>query len=126
VFVSGGTMPADQMPAAGAAFIRRFSRTQSGVPVHPYAVYAAHATEVLLDAIARSDGTRGSVIEQLFATKTPDGLTGPVRFDRRGDTVYGAVTILRVENPATARSLGSVEGAKVERIARVSPELVER
>jgi DNA-binding SARP family transcriptional activator/ABC-type branched-subunit amino acid transport system substrate-binding protein len=126
VFVSGGAVPTDQMPPAGAAFVRRFSRTQSGVPVDPFAVYAAHATEVLLDAIARSDGTRGSVIEQLFVTKTPDGLTGPVRFDRRGDTVYGAVTILRVENPATARSLGSVEGAKVERIARVSPELVER
>ena len=37
--------------------------------VEPATVYAAQATEVLLDAIARSDGTRGSVLEQLFKTR---------------------------------------------------------
>ena len=34
--------------------------------VEPSAVYAAQATEVLLDAIARSDGTRASVLDELF------------------------------------------------------------
>jgi branched-chain amino acid transport system substrate-binding protein len=126
VFVSAGAVPTDRLPPAGDAFVQRFSRTQSGVPVEPFSVYAAHATEVLLDAIARSDGTRASVIEQLFKTSTREGLTGPVDFDARGDTVHGAVTILRVEGPGKDTALGSVEGAEVVRIARLSPELVER
>ena len=49
------------------------------------ALYAAQATEVLLDAIARSDGSRASVTRALLATKIEDSLIGDVSFDADGD-----------------------------------------
>jgi hypothetical protein len=66
---------------AGARFVERF-RTRPCGHVEKTAVHAAQAAGVLLDAIARSDGTRGSVIEQLFQTRVYDGLLGTFRFRR--------------------------------------------
>ena len=48
------------------------------------------AADTLLDAIGRSDGTRGSVLEQLRRTREPRGLVGEVGFDERGDIREGA------------------------------------
>ena len=84
-----GLIP-DRLPPAGARFIDRFGRTQGRgrrprMPVEKTVVYAAQAAPVLLDAIARSDGTRGSVIDQLFRARVSDGLLGTFRFDARGD-----------------------------------------
>jgi ABC-type branched-subunit amino acid transport system substrate-binding protein len=52
----------------------------------------AQATEALLAAIASSDGTRRSVIRQLFLTR----LNGRSRFDRYGDPVTAPVTVFRI------------------------------
>ena len=123
VFLALSGVPTERMPAPGAAFVERFARTRPGVPVESFTVYAAHAAEVMLDAIERSDGTRGSVVDELFRTHEASGLTGPVDFDARGDIVEGAVTIVRVTDGAGSNAIGSAEGATVERIARVSPEL---
>jgi ABC-type branched-subunit amino acid transport system substrate-binding protein len=68
-----------------------------GRPAQYYSVAAAQATEVMLDAIARSDGTRASVVRELFKTRVEDGILGTFSFDRNGDTTAGAVTIFRVE-----------------------------
>lgn len=57
--------------------------------------YAAQAAQVLLDAIARSDGTRASVTKELFATRVRGGILGTFGFDRNGDTTEQKVTILR-------------------------------
>jgi hypothetical protein len=56
------------------------ARTQSGVAIEHSAVHAAH---VILDAVARSDGTRTSVLDELFRTHVRDGLLGDVAFDAR-------------------------------------------
>jgi hypothetical protein len=64
-----------ELGAAGRRFLREFGATQSG-RVDVASVYAAQATELLLDAIARSDGTRASVSAQLFRARVRDGLVG--------------------------------------------------
>ena len=48
------------------------------------AVYAAEAANVLLDAIAASDGSRAGVRAALFRVAR-DGLLGPIRIDENGD-----------------------------------------
>ncbi len=48
-------------------------------------MYAGQAAEVLLDAIAASDGTRESILEQLFATSVTDGIIGSFTFNENGD-----------------------------------------
>ena len=41
----------------------------------------------MLDAIARSDGTRDDVTAKLFGTHVTNGLLGTFRFDANGDPV---------------------------------------
>ena len=57
-YVSVTGIVTTEFPPGGERFVERFRQTQPGVEVEPSAVYAAQATDVLLDALARSDGTR--------------------------------------------------------------------
>ena len=41
----------------------------------------------MLDAIGRSDGTRASVVKELFKTNVKNGIMGTFRFDKNGDIV---------------------------------------
>ena len=124
VYMSLTGLVTEHLPAAGAGFAERFARTQAGKPVEPSAIYAAQATIVLLDAIARSDGTRRSVVDELFRTRVTDGLLGDFRFDARGDISESPVTVLRVRKGGASRTVMSFEGAEVERVMRPSPSLV--
>lgn len=65
---------------------------------HPYTVSAAQATNLLLDAIGRSDGTRRSVITELFASEVRGGVLGDFSVTPAGDTTANQVTIYRIEN----------------------------
>ena len=51
----------------------------------PYPVYQGQSAQVLLDAIARSNGTRSSVSDQLFKTNVKNGIMGTFHFDKYGD-----------------------------------------
>ena len=114
----------ESLPPEGTAFVRRFARTQPGAVIEPSAVYAAQATQVVLDALERSDGTRGSLLEALFATKVQDGLLGDFGFDRRGDISESPVTIMRVARGGSDTRVASVEGGVIERVTRPSADLV--
>jgi branched-chain amino acid transport system substrate-binding protein len=124
MYVSVGGLVVEKLPPAGARFVERFGRTQPGVPVEPAAVYAAQAAEVMLDAIARSDGTRASVLEELHRIRVRNGLLGSFEFDANGDISESPITILRLERGGGSRAVGSVEGGVVERVVRPSPDLV--
>jgi branched-chain amino acid transport system substrate-binding protein len=124
LFVTPGGLVTAELPPAGARFAARFARTQAGVPVEAPAIYAAQAALVLLDAIARSDGTRASVVEQLFRTRVTDGLLGTFRLDSSGDVTEAPVAVLRVREGGTSRRILSVEGAVVERVVRPPSSLV--
>lgn len=124
MYLSLAGVVTEGLPPAGARWVMRFGATQSGVPVEPSAVYAAQATEVLLDAIGRSDGSRASVVRELFETRITDGLLGSFDFDANGDISESPVTIVRVERAGRGNKIASVEGASVARIERPSPALV--
>ncbi len=99
LYVSIPGPPADRLTGRGAAFVNAFGATVGGPDkVAAEAVYAAQATEVLLDAIEASDGSRASVAEKLLATNVTDGLMGAFAIDANGDTTRGAVSIVQVQN----------------------------
>ena len=50
----------------------------------------------MLDAIARSDGTRASVTREVFRARVEDGILGDIRFDRNGDLVDAPFTFFRI------------------------------
>jgi branched-chain amino acid transport system substrate-binding protein len=112
------------LPSAGASWVERFRATQGRATIEPSAVYAAQATEVLIDAIARSDGTRASVVEQLFATRITDGLLGAFGFDGNGDISESPVTIVRVQGAGGGNLVQSLDGAPIVKVERPSPRLV--
>jgi branched-chain amino acid transport system substrate-binding protein len=90
-------IPRPALPPAGKQFLREFGPTMDA-PGAQGAPEAAQATEVLLDAVARSDGTRASVVEELFATKVENGILGTFSFDRLGDIDPAPVGVYRYEN----------------------------
>lgn len=124
VYVSVGGVVIERLPPGGARFVERFGRTQAGAEIEPSTVYAAQATHVLLDAIARSDGTRASVVQELFRTRVEDGLLGSFGFDRNGDITESPITIVRVRARGASTTIGSVDGATVERVVRPQARLV--
>jgi branched-chain amino acid transport system substrate-binding protein len=74
-----------------ASFSKKFGREPTG-----FALSSAQAIDVLLDAIARSDGTRTSVTRSLFHTRVTNGILGSFWITPTGDTTLNAVTIHRV------------------------------
>jgi ABC-type branched-subunit amino acid transport system substrate-binding protein len=94
MLVTGPGLPAKKLPAAGQRFLREFAPTSTDSSDAPE---TAQATEALLDAIARSDGTRASVVDELFKTKVTNGILGSFSFDRHGDIAPAPVGIFRVE-----------------------------
>jgi hypothetical protein len=101
--------PPTELPPAGQRFLR-----ESGVePVAPGTgpPEAAQATEVLLHAIARSDGTRASVVEELFATKVENGILGSFTIDEFGDIDPAPVGVYRYEDG----------GIVLDHVVRTSP-----
>jgi branched-chain amino acid transport system substrate-binding protein len=85
MFMSVAGVPIDDFKGAGAEFAAAFKPTLGGKPIDPYAIYGAQAAQVMLDAIAASDGSRASVIEQLFNTKVTDGFLGSFEINENGD-----------------------------------------
>src|SRR6185436_6213316 len=70
----------NRLSPAGRRFLKDFLAVEpkpglTGVAA-PYAIYAAQAAEVMLDAIARSDGTRPSVTRELMTTRVRNSFLG--------------------------------------------------
>ena len=97
MFVSVAGLPNEQLPAGGQKFIKDFSKTIGGAAPDPYAVYAAQAAQVMVQAIAQSDGTRAGVAKQLFDVKVKNGILGNVSFNEDGDVTANPVTIYLVK-----------------------------
>jgi ABC-type branched-subunit amino acid transport system substrate-binding protein len=112
---------AASLTPAGARFAARFgTAARKG-----YAMNAAQAAEVVLQAIARSNGTRASVLRSLRSLRVKDGILGSFAFDRNGDITPATVTVLRVGG-ATSRDVQlpiDLEGASVERVIPVPASL---
>lgn len=96
MYVANSGIPNGKLPPAGRRFLREFEAAQGEPGPDLSAAYAAQAAEILLDAIARSDGTRSSVTRELFRTRIRDGILGDIRFDENGDLLEGPVTIYRI------------------------------
>jgi branched-chain amino acid transport system substrate-binding protein len=79
----------------GTRFVASFSKRFGGNPTR-YAVEAAQAIDVLLGAIARSDGTRSSVTSNLFETQISNGILGSFGITPTGDTTLNVVAIYRI------------------------------
>ncbi|MEP6909503.1 MAG: BTAD domain-containing putative transcriptional regulator [Actinomycetota bacterium] len=122
IYVSLPGLTTERLPPAGRRFLREFAATQPG-RVDATAVYAAQATEVLLSAIARSDGSRESVLRELFATQMKDGILGSFTFSATGDTTSTPITILRAQRGGGPKVVAGYEGSVIDRVIEPSRHL---
>jgi ABC-type branched-subunit amino acid transport system substrate-binding protein len=99
VYLAVAGLPVERLPDQGDRFVTRFE-TAIGRSPHPYAVYAAQAARVLLDAVAASSGSRASVARAVLDTKLTHDLIGSVSFDENGDPTRAPVAIFRVHDRA--------------------------
>jgi ABC-type branched-subunit amino acid transport system substrate-binding protein len=116
----------ERLGTEGKRFLREFGATQRGSRVDIAAVYAAQAAELLLAAIARSDGTRASVSSELLKAKVHGGLLGSFAVDAEGDPVPAPVTIVRLEHGGGSDVVLNYQGARVDRVITPSRRLLGR
>jgi branched-chain amino acid transport system substrate-binding protein len=129
VYVIFPVAAAEMLGPAGRRFVRAFGATQPGGVVQSgtYVPEAAAATDVVLQAIARSDGTRASVLRQLRNAKAGDGILGPFRFDLNGDMDPALVTAFRVTGKAErgVALVSDFRGSRPVRLMRVPTRLLD-
>jgi ABC-type branched-subunit amino acid transport system substrate-binding protein len=85
MFMSVAGVPIDQFKGKGAEFADAIKPRLGGANVDPYAIYGAQAAEVMLNAIAASDGSRGDIIAKLFEQQIDDGFLGTFAINENGD-----------------------------------------
>jgi branched-chain amino acid transport system substrate-binding protein len=123
VYVATSHVPPDALDLTSAG--KRFARDLGATAHGEFALHAGQAAEVVLQAIARSDGTRASVLRELQGIEVKDGILGDFGFDRYGDITPAKIAILRVttSTPPNLRLPGYLEGAVVDRVVTVPPRL---
>jgi ABC-type branched-subunit amino acid transport system substrate-binding protein len=87
--------PVSALPSAGRRWAAEFERRWGAKPCC-YAVHAGQAMQIVMDAIAHSDGTRAQVLEALKRTQVRGGLVGDFRFDRYGDPTLTTIAVHRI------------------------------
>jgi ABC-type branched-subunit amino acid transport system substrate-binding protein/DNA-binding beta-propeller fold protein YncE/predicted Ser/Thr protein kinase len=126
MYVTTNDLPRGILPLSAAG--RRFKR-DIGDPATQYVgvMEAGQAADLVMDAIARSDGTRASVLDKLFASDVKDGILGNFRFDPNGDITTASIPILRVTGatPPGESIPRDFQGATLDRVVQVPPSLVK-
>jgi len=116
MYVAPAGTAAEAADPAERAMLRRIGPGRSATSFEPYVIEAARATEALLEAVARSDGSRGSVVDHL---RTP-------AFTATGDPAVGVFSVMRIDRFAPTPSEREVAGLVFERLIRVRSERAPR
>ena len=93
----------DQFPKGGAAekFQKAYQKEYKEAPTSSFSVYGAAAAQVILDAVARSNGTRKDVFQKMKTVDIPaaKSVVGTrLKFDDNGDILSKDITILIVKD----------------------------
>jgi branched-chain amino acid transport system substrate-binding protein len=115
-FLTGiASLPARALSPTGRRFAREFQQRFGALPCC-FALHTAQATSVVLDAIAKSDGSRASVLRNIFRTRVREGLLGSFELDRYGDTTLRTIAVY------------AIRGGRLRYVTPISPapELLAR
>jgi branched-chain amino acid transport system substrate-binding protein len=93
--ISIAVLPNRSLPPAGRRFAAEFEQRFGQRPCC-FSVHDAQGTRMLLDAIARSGGSRRQVAENLMQSRVQDGLVGDFAIDPNGDTTLNTMGIYRI------------------------------
>ena len=105
---------------------RQFAAATGDRAIHNLGVLeAGQATELLLQAIARSDGSRASVLKELKASKVSNGILGSFFFDANGDISTAPIAVVRITGTTRpgAGLTGQFRGSVLDRVLEVPASL---
>jgi branched-chain amino acid transport system substrate-binding protein len=113
MYISVAGLPLERLGPTGKKFIAEFRKYQKKAQVDPYAVYAAQTAQILLGAIAKSNGSRSQVVDNVFKTKVVDGIMGTFSFNKNGDITAPAISFyqLKGKNGVFKFFVGGSKGA---------------
>jgi branched-chain amino acid transport system substrate-binding protein len=94
VVASSPGLAIDAMPG-GPAFRKRFEAKYGAI--QSYAPYAYDAVHVLVEAMKRAGSAEPAKVLAELPKTDLQGVSGPVKFDAKGDTSGGAVTLYEVK-----------------------------
>ena len=95
MYMSVAGVPIDAFAGAAQGVHRRaLAGPLAGEAIDPYAIYGGQSAQVLLDAIANSDGSRADIIAKMFETEVTDGLLGSFTFNENGDPENAAGAVV--------------------------------
>lgn len=123
LYVSTVNIPGAARDLSPAA--RQFVRDLGTTEPLPWVLEAGQAAELVLQAIARSDGTRASVLKELRAADVKNGILGSFHFNRNGDITPATVMIVRItgSTPPSSGLDSSLQGAVLDRIVKIPASL---
>jgi DNA-binding beta-propeller fold protein YncE/ABC-type branched-subunit amino acid transport system substrate-binding protein len=103
------------------------SEPDGTVPNGTYAPQTLQAAELMLAAIARSDGTRGSVLRELRGLRDKDTVLGPSGFDANGDVTPEHVTVFRItgRTPRSANLVSDFRGSVPVRVVSIPSNILD-
>jgi branched-chain amino acid transport system substrate-binding protein len=99
MWISIAGQPYSSLPPAGKKFAAAFGKS-IGLPaakVNPYSNYGATAMQVMLAAIAKSDGSRASATKGLFNVSVATSPIGGFTLNKNGDTNQGAISFYQIK-----------------------------
>jgi len=97
VVASSPGLPIDSMPG-GPAFRKKFEAKYGVIQV--YAPYAYDAVYVLVEAMKRAGSAEPAKVLAELPKTDLQGVSGPIKFDAKGDTTGGAITLYEVKDGA--------------------------
>src|SRR5215211_358917 len=111
-----------ELTPAAERFLDDFGEAGSGGPI----LESAQAAELVLRAIARSDGMRESVLAKLKASRVKNGILGSFHFDRNGDLTPAKMPIIRItgSTPPSAHLPDFLQGAIIDRVVEIPRRLI--
>ncbi len=129
MYVNTSAVVDQSLTPAGRRLLRAFEASRQGrhVPSGTYLPETLEAAEVVIDAIARSDGTRASVLQMLSTSRVSSGVFGGFHFDHNGDMSPAPFAIVRITGGRGDPSLDpDLRGAVFERTVRVPISLLDK
>jgi branched-chain amino acid transport system substrate-binding protein len=95
MFMSIAGVPIDSFEGPAKEYVDALlAGPLAGKSIDPYAIYGAQSAQILLDAIAASDGSRSDVIAKMFETSVENGLLGSFTFNENGDPVEASGAVV--------------------------------
>jgi ABC-type branched-subunit amino acid transport system substrate-binding protein len=127
MYVSDSLTMNSALGRSGQQFLRALRAAQHGAQPTSgaYLPETAQLAELTLDAIARSNGTRASILGALRHAHVNDGVLGTFSFDHNGDRTPTTFTIVRITGAkGTPGVAADFHGSAFDRVVRLSAGLV--